>query len=330
MRRALPLFFLCLLLAPADGQSQTADEPTTELRFATLAPDGTPWMRGLRRWDREIRERTQGRVGLRLYGGGSQGQEPVVIDKMVAGQLDGAALTTTGLSQIVRPVLAIGLASIAHDYEGLDRARRRLGGRFSRMFERQGYTFVAWGDVGRARLFSRRRIAHPRDLRAARVWTPRTDEVFSTFLDVVGARPRRLGIPEVYSALQTGMVDTVPASALAVVALQWHTRLRFYSETSTGVLVGATVFRSERLASLSDEDRTVLLRSGRQLGRRTARLVRRADDQALRVVARRLTAVPPTNEEAWLAAGEETLSRLTGRVFPRALVEAVMRAAETE
>lgn len=285
-------------------------------------------MRSLRRWDRSLREETGGRVGLRIYPGGSQGQEPMVIDKMTAGQLDGAALTTTGLSQIVRPVLVLGLASVIGDYEALDRVRRRMGPRFSRYFEREGYHLVGWGDVGRARLFSRERIARPSDLRRARVWAPRSDEVFSEFLATIGARPRRLGVTEVYPALQTGMVDAVPASALAVVALQWHTRLRFFTEDSAGVLIGATVFRSERIAQLSEEDRATLMRTARRLERRSQRLVRRADDEALVTLRRRLQAVDTTPfQDEWLRAGETTLGRLQGRVFPAALVEAVVRAA---
>lgn len=285
-------------------------------------------MSALREWDRRLREESGGTLGLRIYGGGSQGQEPIIIDKMAAGQLDGAALTTTGLAQIVRPVLVLGLAGIIPDYEVLDRVRRRLGGRFERAFEREGYLLAGWGDVGRARLFSTRPIARPSDLLQCRVWAPRTDEVFSTFLDVVGARPRRLGVAEVFPALQTGMVNTVPASALAVVALQWHTHLRYYSEQSAGVLIGATVFRQDRLARLTDAQRELLARTGRGLATRSQRAVRRADDRALVALSRRLQAVDANAHRAeWEAAGEETLQRLTGRVFPRALLEAVTAAA---
>ncbi|MEM6956686.1 MAG: TRAP transporter substrate-binding protein DctP [Myxococcota bacterium] len=309
----------------------SAQSGTRELRFATLAPEGTPWTRALHRWDREIRERTSGRVGLRLYTGGAQGQEPVVIDKMSAGQLDGAALTTTGLGQIVRPVTVLGIASVVGDYEGLDRVRRRMRGRFRRLFSRAGYSLVGWGDVGRARLFSRRRIQRPREMRSARVWAPRSDESFTTFLDVVGVQPRRLGVPEVYPALQTGMVDTLAASALAVVALQWHRRLRYVSSEHAGVLVGASVFREEALESLSEDDRRIVERAGRAIGRRAQRAVRRADEDAMRALSRRLQTVDTEPFRAeWERAGEETVRRLTGRVFSERLLAEVIRASAPE
>ncbi|MCB9637154.1 MAG: TRAP transporter substrate-binding protein DctP [Sandaracinus sp.] len=317
-----------VLLAPSFRAHDVDAQATTELRIATVAPEGSPWLRVFRAWDQELRQRTEGRVGLRLYAGGSQGQESDYLDKMSAGQLDGAALTSTGLSQIVRPVLVLGLPGIFDDYATLDRVRRRLSPRFERELDRAGYALLGWGDVGKGRLFSTQRIERPSDLRRARPWAPREDAIFSEFLDVVGAQPRRLGIPEVYPALQTGMVDTVPASALAAVALQWHTRLRFYSRDSAGILIGATVIRKERLDALRPEDREVLLETSRRGHQLVARAIRREDERALGVIAQRMTAVDTTaHETEWRLAALQTRDRLVGRVFPQALFDAVVRAA---
>ncbi len=307
---------------PAHGQQVTV------LRLATVAPEGSPWMRVFRAWDEELQQRTGGQLRLRLYAGGAQGQESDYIDKMQTGQLDGAALSSTGLSQVVRSVLVLGLPGIFDDYATLDRVRRRMSGRFERQFERNGYVLLGWGDVGRGRLFSRRRIVRPRDLRAARPWAPRHDAVFSAFLDVVGATPRRLGIPEVYPALQTGMVDTVPASSLAAIALQWHTHLRYYSQDSAGILIGATLLRKEKFDRLPEAHRTALLETSRRGHRLVARVIRREDDRAFTVIQRRLTAVDTSaHESEWRLAALQTKDRLVGRVFPRALFDAVARAA---
>ena len=321
--------WLLVFVFPLSGASAPADaQRATELRIATVAPEGSPWMRVFRAWDAELRQRTNGQLGLRLYPGASQGQEPDYIDKMNAGQLDGAALTTTGLSQIVRTVLVLGLPGIFDDYATLDRVRRRMGPRFQRQFERQGYTLLGWGDVGRGRLFSRHRILRPRDLRRARPWAPREDAIFSEFLDVVGANPRRLGIGEVYPALQTGMVDTVPASALAVVALQWHSRLQYYSQHSAGILVGATILKKDKFDALPEAHREALLETSRRGHRLVAQAIRREDDRALQVIARRMTAVDTTPHEAeWRLAALQTRDRLVGRIFPQALFDAVVRAA---
>ncbi|MEM9067234.1 MAG: TRAP transporter substrate-binding protein DctP [Myxococcota bacterium] len=329
MKRSLFITILALLAFAVPGtQEPVGAQQATELRIATVAPEGSPWMRVFRAWDQELRQRTNGQLGLRFYPGGSQGQEPDYIDKMRAGQLDGAAVTSTGLGQIVRPVLVLSAPGIFEEYAQLDRARRRLARRFEQQFQNNGYELLGWGDVGKGRLFSTHRIERPQDLRQRRPWVPRTDAVFSEFLGVVGANPRRLGIPEVYPALQTRMVDTVPASALAAVSLQWYTRLRYFSSDASGVLIGATILKKEKMESLPEDQQTALRETGQRAHRLLARAIRREDDRSLRVIQRRLEAVDGTAHRAeWEQAFEQTRTRLAGRVYPQALLDAVIRAA---
>jgi TRAP-type C4-dicarboxylate transport system substrate-binding protein len=120
----------------------------------------------------------------------------------------------------------------------------------------------------------------------------------------------------------------VPASALAVVALQWHQSLQYYSRDSSGILVGATILRKEKHDALSEAHRTILREVSERGHRLAARAIRREDTRALRVLERRMTAVDTTNHEReWLDAALRTRDRLIGRIFPRALYEAVRRAA---
>ena len=179
MKKSLFVALAALVLTAPTTSEPVDAQGATELRIATVAPEGSPWMRVFRAWDQELRQRTNGQLGIRFYPGGSQGQEPDYIDKMRAGQLDGAAVTSTGLGQIVRPVLVLSAPGVFSEYAQLDRARRRLARRFEQQFQRNGYELLGWGDVGKARLFSTRQIQRPQDLRQARPWVPRTDAVFS-------------------------------------------------------------------------------------------------------------------------------------------------------
>lgn len=330
MKRRITLTLLISALAlTAPGAPKAVDaQSATELRIATVAPEGSPWMQVFRRWDQDLRERTGGRLGLTFYPGGSQGQEPEFIDKMNSGQLEGAAVTATGLGQIVRPVLVLTAPGIFEDYPQIDRARRRLSRRFEQQFQRNGYELLGWGDVGKARIFSKHRIERPSDLRSRRPWAPRTDAVFSEFLSVVGANPRRLGIPEVVGALRQGTVDTVPASALAAVSLQWYSQLRFFTQQNSGVLIGATIIKKDRFDALPDDQRTALSETGQRAHRLLQRLIRREDERSLATVRRRLTEVDGSaHEEEWRTAAETTRNNLAGRLYPRALLDAVIRAA---
>ena len=94
----------CLLVAGT--QSADADGKTV-IRYATLAPSGSTFGKVLKAWSRSLQKETEGRVELRYYSGGSQGDERDFIRKMRAGQMDAAGVTSTGLGIIVRPVLVL-------------------------------------------------------------------------------------------------------------------------------------------------------------------------------------------------------------------------------
>ena len=198
------------------------------------------------------------------------------------------------------------------------------------MFDEEGYTLLGWGDVGKTRLFSMERIERPSDIKKLRPWVWKDDLIFGEFLKVVGANPVRLGVPEVYPALQTRMVDTVPASAIAAVALQWYTRLKFVSERNSGIIVGATIMRKDKFGALTEEQQQVLIDTGIRAHKALNRTIRRDDDKAYRTILDRgITAVDTTeHESAWEEAAEKVRERLAGRVYSKSLLEEVIAATE--
>ncbi|NOY90776.1 MAG: hypothetical protein GXP55_06150 [Deltaproteobacteria bacterium] len=321
-----------LLLAAAfvvPGQTSHAQHENYTLRIATLAPQGSTWMRIFNAWNNSLRQRTDGRLTLQFYPGGSQGDERDFIRKMRAGQMDGAVVTSTGLGQIVRPVMVLAVPGIFREYSQLDRVRHRFQHQFEQQFEAHGYHLLGWGDAGKLRLFSKTEIRRPSDLRSVRPWAWRDDTVFTEFLNVVGANPVRLGVPEVYPALQTGMVDTVPSSALAAVALQWYTRLHYVTAQNMGILIGAAVLKKEKYDALPDDLRTALDETSTQAHRALRRAVRRDDERAYATIQRRgITAVDiSANEAEWAQAAATTREHLAGRLYPRSLLERVTAAA---
>jgi TRAP-type C4-dicarboxylate transport system substrate-binding protein len=334
MRRSLLAAFLLtsLALISPDGALpgvSAQEQETIVLRMATLAPNGSSWMRVFNAWNRSLREATGDKVRFRFYPGGSQGDERDFVRKIRAGQLDGAAVTTTGLGLIVRPVLVLSSPGVFESYQQLDRARDHMASTFDAQFSQNGYKLLGWGDVGKARILSQERIERPSDLRSRRPWAWRDDPVFNEFLSVVGANPVLLGVPEVYPALQTRMVDTVPASALAAVTMQWHTRLSFILKQSSGFLVGATIVSNDAWGRLNADQQRALSETGAQAHRALNRLIRRDDDRAYQELITRhgITEVDISAHAAeWERAQNQTRDRLVGRVFPRELLDQVLAA----
>jgi TRAP-type transport system periplasmic protein len=326
----LPLLAAALFLPEIDFQRASAQSPTT-LRIATVAPEGSSWMKVFKAWDASLRKATDGQVRLRFYAGGSQGDERDFVRKMRAGQMDGAAVTTTGLGIVVRSVLALTAPGLITEYAQMDRVRDALAPDLDREFEAEGYKLLGWGDVGKTRIFSTEKFAKPSDLKNLRPWAWKDDAIFTEVLNVIGATPVRLGLPEVYPALQTRMVDTVPGSAIAAVSLQWFTKLNYVTKQNSGILVGATMLKKSSFDGLSPAHQAALLQTSKKAHAALAKRIRRDDDEAYRTMLARGVREVDTDphRKEWDRVATEARRRLTGRVFSAELisrVEAVLRS----
>ena len=145
-------------------------EAATDIRFASLAPPGSAFMKLMKAWNRSLKDGTEGRVELRFYSGGSQGDERDFIRKVRAGQMDAAGVSTTGLGMVARPVLVLASPGLITEYDQLERTRTELNDRFTKLFEDNGFVLLNWGEAGKTRLFSMEPFAKPEDLKRLRPW----------------------------------------------------------------------------------------------------------------------------------------------------------------
>jgi TRAP-type transport system periplasmic protein len=302
------------------------------IRFASLAPAGSGFMKLMKAWNRSLKKETENRVELRFYSGGSQGDERDFIRKVRAGQMDAAGVTTTGLGMVARPVLVLTAPGLITEYDQLERARTQLSDRFAPLFEDNGFVMLAWGEAGKNRIFSMDEFARPEDLKRLRPWAWKDDPVFAAYVTTIGANPVRLGVPEVYGALQTRMLDTVPASALAAVALQWYTRLNYMAKDNFGIIIGGSLIKREKFDELSEHDQKVLLDTSERAARAGDTMARRDDDRAYESLVKRGIVVVDTSvyQAEWDAAAKKTRENLTGRVYSKSLLEAVEKVIAKE
>lgn len=331
MNRYFPFVLLLALVLvgfPGTATSSRADEAIT-LRIASLAPAGSSWMRVLNAWKKTLDTETEGRIKLRFYPGGAQGDERDFVRKMRVGQLDGGVVTMTGMSMLVRPMVILVLPNLLDTYEKLDRVRVKMADEFEKMFEDEGFTMLAWGDAGKTRLFSQKQIEKPSDIKSMRPWMWKDDLVFIEFYDVIGANGVRLGVNEVYPGLQTKMVDVVTSSALTAVALQWHTRVKYMTGHNSAIIAGGMVMRKDKVDGLPDDLKEIFLRTCDRVEVLLNKTIRRDDQKAYDVVIKKgITATDTSKYKAeWDAAATKVKERMAGRVFPKSLLQAVEAAA---
>lgn len=324
MRILVTLVIAALVVGSDVLPTQAHAEPVQQLRLATLAPRNSGLGQAFSYLKQELRKRTDGEVELKMYFGGVSGDELTVVRKMRAGQLDGALLTSHGLGALVRQVLVLQAPGLIGSYPELDEVRQALAPEFEELFRKAGYELISWGDSGRIRIFSQHKVQAPSDLKRVRPWVWRGSPTMRAFIEAAGANGVSLALPEVYGALQTGMVDTVIASSIGVLGFQWYTRLKTMSKQSGGIVVGAYVIRSDKLAALPASARDYILDSARDSASEFRQAGRKLDEDAYDALSERLKGVNLwRHQQAWEAANREARESLVGRLYSRALLARV-------
>ena len=281
MVRLIRIWLVCLLLAAAG--TSTAGRVHT-LKFATLAPPGSTWMKILEDWGREVERRSDGRLRIRFYPGGIQGDEPDVLRKIRFGQLHGAALTGYGIGHIYPAARILEMPFLFRNYDEIDRVRASLMPEFERGFRDHRFELLGWMEVGFVHFFSKKRIDSLDELKSLRIWLWQGDPLGEAMFRAGGFSPVPLSITEVYTSLQTGLLDTVYCTPLAAIALQWFTQVKYVSELRMANAIGAIVV-SERFFRRLPDDLGALLRStGQAVGERLIEATRRDNEKSIQVL----------------------------------------------
>ena len=324
MRNIVLLFVLGLLISGDSFTNQARAEATHQLRIATLAPRQSPLGDIYQTFKIGMKKATDGQVHVKMYYGGVAGDEISVVRKMRVGQLDGALITSTGLSALVRQVLVMEAPGLIRSYPELDAVREDLAPQLEALFDKAGYKLVAWGDAGKTRIFSTSKIFGPSDLRNVRPWVWRHSATMRAFIKAAGANGVLLNLPEVYSALQTGMIDTVIASSIGVLAFQWHTKLKTMAKQAGGIVTGAFVIRKDHLATLPQEARDYLDEVSGETEDRLRVEGRKIDDEAAQTLSERLKVINLFRaQRQWEEVQFTARESLVGRMYSRALLTRV-------
>ncbi len=325
--RSISLLLLVAVLISGDSfTAEARAEATHQLRIATLAPRDSPLGDVYQNLKVGMKNRTNGQVNMKMYYGGIAGDEITVVRKMRVGQLDGALITATGLSALVRQVLVMEAPGLIRSYPELDAVREDLAPELEALFDKAGYKLIAWGDAGKTRIFSTSKIFSPSDLQNVRPWVWRDSATMKAFIKASGANGVLLNLPEVYSGLQTGIIDTVIASSVAVLAFQWHTKLKTMAKQAGGIVTGAFVIRKDHLETLPKEARDYLDEVSGETEEVFRREGRKIDDEAAVTLSERLKVVNLFRaQRQWEAVQFQARESLVGRMYSRALLNRVQQ-----
>lgn len=314
-----------VFLAIATGSSTAFAQAT--LKIATLAPQGSAWMNLFDEAARNIARQTGGRVKIKYFPGGIAGDERDTIRKVRAGQLQGTAVTSIGLMQMVKEVRVLELPGMFHTDAELDYVRGRLAPEFAKKFEDAGYVLLSWGDVGWIHLFSNTPIAAKSDLSKVKMWVWTDDPVYKKLFERLGINGVALGLPEVLPSLQTGMINGAYGSSLSTLALQWYTKVKYMTEKSTSYSIGAAVLSKKAFDAIGAPDRAIIREEAKLLQGKLIAQIRKDNQAAANALAKQGLKTVRTSDafsKQIVDASQLVWSDMVGVLYSKDLLDRVL------
>ncbi len=229
----------------------------TDIKIATIAPNQSTWMIDMRAAGKTIKERTDGRVNLKFYGGGVQGASSKVLQKIKIGQLHGGMFAPIDFMKTYVDVSLYGLPFAFESWEEMRYVREQMDADLAAGFER--HNFVTFGFVGSfAMILSNQPVRSKSDLRGKKVWLPEGDLISFEALKALNLSPVSLPVTDVLTGLQTGLLDMAAIPPEVAVALQWHTRVRYFTDMPLLYAMSFLAIDKRTLDKLSANDQAVL------------------------------------------------------------------------
>lgn len=196
------------LLASVAFASMAAAECEITLRSSDTHPDGYPTVKGVQAMAEEVKEKTEGRICIEVFPSSQLGEEKDTIEQTQFGVIDMVRASFGSFNEIVPVTQLTSLPylfrSPEHMYKVMDGP---IGEEIAKGFEERDLVALAYYDGGSRSFYnSQKPIQSIEDLSGMKFRVMQND-VFVDMMDALGANATPMPYGEVYSAIQTGVID---------------------------------------------------------------------------------------------------------------------------
>lgn len=314
------LFILFLGLILCHHPARAADKPRHLIKLAILVPEGSSWVQMVRNIDSQLRQETGGEVGFKIYAGGVQGDDDVVLRKMRIGQLQAAGFTGQGITTIFPDILALEMPFQYNGYEEVDYVLGQMEDFYRQGLAQKGFVLLGWSDIGFVHILSKHPIRGVKDIHKRKVWRLQGEPITQVLFRKAGVTSAPLNIPDVLLGLQTNMVDVVYAPPAAAIVMQWFTRVKYITELPINYTLGALLVDKPTFDKLTPEHQGILLSiTDEELAQLTEK-TRRENEEAMQVMLANgleLVCPLPADVETFKQLVADSVPELVGKSFSR-------------
>ena len=197
-------------LAFASPMAMAQTKYKSEYRMSLVLGTAFPWGKGGELWADKVRERTQGRINIKLYPGTSlvQGDQTREFSALRQGVIDMAVGSTINWSPQVKSLNLFSMPFLFPNFKAVDAVvQGEVGQEIFKTLEKSGVVPLAWGENGYREISnSKHAIKTPADLKGMKIRVVGSPLFLDTFT-ALGANPTQMSWADAQPAMASGAVD---------------------------------------------------------------------------------------------------------------------------
>lgn len=297
----------------------------SEYRMSLVLGTAFPWGKGGELWANKVRERTQGRINIKLYPGVSliQGDQTREFSALRQGVIDMAVGSTINWSPQVKQLNLFSLPFLFPDYAAVDAVTQgEVGQKIFQTLDKAGVVPLAWGENGYREISnSKVAIKSPAELKGLKIRVVGSPLFLDTFT-ALGANPTQMSWADAQPAFASGAVDGQENPIAVYQAAKLHSVAQKHI-TMWGYVNDPLVFvvNKDIWNSWTPADREIVRQAAIDAGKEEIAIARKglveADKPLLKEIASHgvtVTQLSPAERDAFVKATRPVYEKWKGQI----------------
>lgn len=327
MQRRQLFIALATAIGLAVGGAAQAQSYKPEYKVSTVVGPAFPWGKGAEIWIDLVKQRTNGRINMKLYPGVSlvQGDQTREFTAIRQGIIDMAVGSTINWSPQVKELNLFSLPFLMPDYKAIDALTQGAVGKdLFGILDKQGVVPLAWGENGFRELTnSKREVRRPDDLKGLKIRVVGSPLFLATF-QALGANPTQMSWADAQPAFASGAVDGQENPMSIFTAAKLHT-VGQKNVTMWGYVADPLVFvvNKEVWESWTPADREIVRQAAIDAGKQQIAIARKGLDEAGQPLLKeiegmgvKIARLTPAERNEFVTATRRVYAQWKGQIGP--------------
>jgi TRAP-type C4-dicarboxylate transport system substrate-binding protein len=292
------------------------------IKIASMVPENTAWGQALNRLAAEWTQVTNREVTFQIFHNGVAGAELDVLRKLRLNEIQGAVLTTVGLSAIAQEVMTLSVPFLIRTDSELDAVLLNAKDELERIISSKGFQVLAWARAGWVRIFSKSPLLTPADLTRIKLGTISGQAELTQALRVMGYQAFTVEGPDIIISLNSGMVDAVFQSPLLAAGNQVFGVAGNMLNLNVAPVMGGLVMNQPGWRAIPERYRPRILEISRRVEREMDLSIIALETEAMETMRRyglQINTPNASQVQLWYNDFERAIPGLLGTTFNRDL-----------